>query len=68
MPGMNGLDFFEKVNIQYPKVKKILIGAYMTEYNLKRAINEIGIYKYVEKPWDNETLIKYIKNGIENKE
>lgn len=64
MPGMNGLDFFEKVNKQYPKVPEILIGAYITEENLIRAINEIGIYKYVEKPWDNDVLIEYVKSGI----
>ena len=65
LPKMNGLDFFEKVNEQYPDVRKILIGAYITEENLKRAINDIGIYKYIEKPWDNDKFIQYVKSGLE---
>ena len=30
-----------------------------------RAINEAGLYHYLEKPWDNEALKIIIRNGVE---
>lgn len=65
LPEMSGLDFFDKVNEMYHRVFKILIGAYVFEEDLQRAINETGIDKYFDKPWDNDELIDCIKNGIE---
>lgn len=65
LPGMNGLDFFEEVKKQHSNVRKILIGAYMSEKNLIRAINETKIDKYIEKPWDNDALIDCIKSELE---
>lgn len=65
LPKMSGLVFFEKLNELYPKICKILIGAYISKEDLQRAINETGIDKYFDKPWDNDELIDCIKNGIE---
>ena len=65
LPEMSGLDFFDKVNEMYHRVFKILIGAYVSEEDLQRAINETGIDKYFDKPWNNDELIDCIKNGIE---
>lgn len=65
LPEMSGLVFFEKLNELYPKICKILIGAYISKEDLQHAINETGIDKYFDKPWDNDELIDCIKNGIE---
>ena len=65
MPEMNGLEFLSKVKKLYPEVSKILLTAYADKENAIRAINEIGLYKYIEKPWANEDLIINIKNAIE---
>ena len=65
MPEMNGLEFLTGVNELYPEVSKILLTGYADKENAIRAINEIGLYRYIEKPWDNEDLIINIKNGIE---
>ena len=43
----------------------ILLTGYADKENAIKAINEIGLYKYIEKPWDNDSLINDIKNGIE---
>ena len=61
----DGLQFFDKVNELYPDVIKILLGAYIPEERLKQAFEETGIYKFLEKPWDNDELISCIKSGIE---
>ena len=65
MPKMNGLEFLKEVNKMYPEVSKILLTGYADKENAIKAINEIGLYRYIEKPWDNDDLIINIKNGIE---
>ena len=65
MPEMNGLEFLSEVKKMYPEVSKILLTGYADKENAIRAINEVGLYRYIEKPWDNDDLILNIKNGIE---
>lgn len=65
MPEMNGLEFLSEVKSMYPEVSKILLTGYADKENAIRAINEIGLYRYIEKPWNNDDLIINIKNGIE---
>ena len=65
MPDMNGLEFLSEVNKLYPEVSKILLTGYADKENAIKAINEIGLYRYIEKPWNNDDLIINIKNGIE---
>ena len=65
MPDMNGLEFLSKANELYPEVSKILLTGYADKENAIRAINEVGLYKYITKPWENDDLILSVKNGIE---
>jgi response regulator RpfG family c-di-GMP phosphodiesterase len=30
-----------------------------------RAINQVGLYQYVEKPWDNDSLLMSVKNALD---
>ena len=65
MPEMNGLEFLSAAKKLHPDVSKILLTGYADKENAIRAINEIGLYKYIEKPWDNDDLIITIQNGLE---
>ena len=65
MPEMNGLEFLRKAKELYPEVSMILLTGYADKENAIKAINEIGLYKYIEKPWDNDDLLFNIRNGIE---
>lgn len=65
MPEMNGLEFLREAKKLYPEVSMILLTAYADKENAIKTINEIGVYKYIEKPWDNDDLIMNIRNGIE---
>ncbi|HNW25843.1 MAG TPA: ATP-binding protein [Candidatus Gastranaerophilaceae bacterium] len=65
MPEMNGLEFLSAAKEIYPEVSMILLTGYADKENAIKAINEIGIYRYIEKPWENDDLIINIKNGIE---
>ena len=65
MPEMNGVEFLKEAKKIYPDVSKILLTGYADKENAIDAINNVGIYKYLEKPWDNDDLIITVKNGIE---
>lgn len=65
MPEMNGLEFLTKAKKLYNEVSMILLTGYADKENAIKAINEIGLYKYIEKPWDNDDLMMNIRNGIE---
>lgn len=68
MPKMNGLEFLKNVREKCPGTVTILLTGYADKENAIRSINEIGLYYYLEKPWDNNDLIKVVKNGLEKKE
>ena len=65
MPEMNGLEFLREAKAMYPETSMILLTGYADKENAIRAINEIGLYKYIEKPWDNDDLLMNIRNGVE---
>ena len=65
MPEMNGIEFLSEVKKLRPSATTILLTGYADKENAIKAINEVGIYKYIEKPWDNDELILNIKNGVE---
>lgn len=68
MPKMNGLEFLKNVKEKSPNTVTILLTGYADKENAIRSINEIGLYYYLEKPWDNNDLIKVVKNGLEKKD
>lgn len=65
MPEMNGIEFLIEAKKMYPETSMMLLTGYADKENAIKAINEVGLYKYIEKPWDNEDLIINIKNAIE---
>lgn len=65
MPEMDGIEFLNEVKKLYPNATLILLTGYADKENAIKAINDIGIYKYIEKPWDNEILKITIDNAFE---
>lgn len=65
MPEMNGIEFLRKAKELDSDTTQILLTGYADKENAIRAINEVGIFKYIEKPWNNDDIILNIKNGIE---
>lgn len=65
MPEMDGIQFLSEVKKIKPSITNILLTGYADKENAIKAINEVGLYKYIEKPWDNDELLINIKNGLE---
>ena len=65
MPGMDGITFLRQFREANAEATRILLTGYADKENAIRAINEAGLYYYLEKPWSNEHLKLVIRNGVE---
>ncbi len=67
MPEMDGISFLMQVKLLQPHTIRILLTGYADKENAIKAINEVGLYQYIEKPWQNADLLLVIKNGLEKR-
>ena len=67
MPGMNGIEFLLEMKKVHPFATRILLTGYADKENAIKAINDVGLYQYVEKPWNNDDLKLTIENGLERR-
>jgi len=65
MPDMDGITFLGRVKERFPQVPRILLTGYADKENAIKAINDVGLYQYIEKPWNNDDLKLIIRNGLE---
>jgi DNA-binding NtrC family response regulator len=65
MPEMDGVSFLAKVRAIKPVIPRIILTGYADKENAIKAINDVGLFQYVEKPWDNDDLLIILRNGLE---
>ena len=65
MPEMDGIYFLIKVRELKPEVPRIILTGYADKENAIKAINQVGLFQYIEKPWDNEDILIIFRNGLE---
>ena len=65
MPEMDGISFLAEVKKKFPLVPRVLLTGYADKENAIKAINNVGLYQYIEKPWNNDDLSLIIRNGLE---
>ena len=56
MPGMKGDRFLENLNRSRPEVMKVLLTGQAGLESAVYAINNAGLHRYIEKPWEPEDL------------
>ena len=64
MPGMSGTEFMIEAKKLLPKCKYILLTGYTDIEALEKAINEVGLWQYVKKPWEPSNLKFIIDNAF----
>ncbi len=64
MPGMNGTQFMIEAKKLLPNSKYILLTGYTDIEALEKAINEVGLWQYVKKPWEPSNLKFIIDNAF----
>lgn len=67
MPELNGIEFLHEIKKLFPDVPRILLTGYADKESAIKSVNELGIFQYVEKPWDNATLLLVIRNGLNHR-
>jgi DNA-binding NtrC family response regulator len=68
MPEMNGIQFLGEVRKLQPNTPRIILTGYADKENAIKAINEVGLFQYIEKPWENDELLLIFRNAIEKKQ
>ncbi len=67
MPEMNGVDLMREVRSRHPDIVLVLLTGYADVAVLSEAINEVGIYHYVEKPWRVADLQQIVRRGLQHR-
>jgi DNA-binding NtrC family response regulator len=65
MPGDNGIDFLERVRMQYSDIVRIIMTGYAEVQVAIDAINRAGVFRFLEKPWDQEEFYASVQTAIE---
>jgi DNA-binding NtrC family response regulator len=68
MPGMSGLQFLKKVRAEYPDVVTIILTASGEIDTAVKAVNEVGVYQFVLKPFNVIDLRLTVKRALEYKQ
>jgi len=67
MPELDGIRFLLEIRRLYPEACLILLTGYADKENAIRGINDVGIFHYIEKPWDNDDLLTIVRTGLDKR-
>lgn len=65
MPEMDGIALLTKLRELQPTTARIILSA-STDFDvLMVAINEVGISRFLAKPWDDDEVVKAVREAVE---
>jgi len=64
MPQMRGDELLVRIHRRLPRTKKILLTGQSDIGGVKRAINEADLYRFIEKPWQNEDVLLTLRGAL----
>ncbi|MDQ7015548.1 MAG: response regulator [Gammaproteobacteria bacterium] len=64
MPGMKGDEVLKKIHQRCPKAVTIMLTGQSNLQGVTNAINQANLYRFLEKPWQNDDLLLTIKSAI----
>ncbi|MGA7238387.1 MAG: response regulator [Bryobacteraceae bacterium] len=65
MPKMNGIQLLAKIKDSQPEASRVLLTGHADKQSAIEAINQVALFQYLEKPWDNAQLLLVIQSGAE---
>lgn len=65
MPEITGIEFLESIIPEYPDVPRLLLTGYADINAVIEAINKGSIFKYIQKPWDEDELAGTIDSALQ---
>jgi response regulator RpfG family c-di-GMP phosphodiesterase len=67
MPEMDGAQFLEQVRLRWPECIRILLTGYADMESTIAAINKGQIYRYINKPWDDNEIVLIVREALERR-
>lgn len=65
MPEVTGVEFLQSVRERWPDIVRIIISGYTDTDDIIAGINNAGIYQFITKPWQPETLLLSVRAGTD---
>ena len=65
MPKMNGIQLLGRLKELQPEASRVLLTGHADKQSAIQAINQVALFQYLEKPWDNAQLLLVIQSGAE---
>jgi len=65
MPGMTGIQLLGEAKRLQPEAARVLLTGHADKASAIKAINDVGLFQYLEKPWDNAQLLLVIQQAVE---
>ncbi len=67
MPGTSGIELLRAYAESNPHAPRVLLTGYADKASAIKAINEVGLFQYLEKPWDNDQLLVVFRNALDRR-
>ena len=68
MPEMDGIEFLSLAKAIQPDAERLILSGYADLNALVRAVNEVGIARFIGKPWNDYDLMSAIGQALEHRE
>lgn len=65
MPKMNGIQLLSHAKQLQPEASRVLLTGHADKQSAIQAINQVQLFQYLEKPWDNSQLLLVVQSGVE---
>ena len=65
LPRMTGIQLLQRVKDKQPEASRVLLTGHADKQSAIQAINQVALFQYLEKPWDNAQLLLVIQSGVE---
>lgn len=68
MPEMDGIEFLKAARQLQPDASRLILSGYADLNALVRAVNEVGIDRFIGKPWNDYELVSAIGQALAHRE
>lgn len=67
MPGMDGAQLLEQVRLRHPDTVRVLLTGQADQRDTIAAINRGSLFRYLQKPWNDDELRHVVQQGLEHR-
>ncbi|MDD3802593.1 MAG: response regulator [Desulfuromonas thiophila] len=64
MPEMTGVEFLQQARVLAPQALRVMLTGYADLAATVAAVNQGQIWRYLNKPWDDEALLLLVRDGL----